>query len=61
MEPLVVAACHLFGHLLHVAPVTLEQAVEITFGRVFNRAGLALKAAQVGPEMVVKMGKRRLD
>jgi hypothetical protein len=27
MEPLVVAARHLLSHLLHVAPVTLEQAM----------------------------------
>ena len=55
------AACHLLGHLLHIAPVTLEQAVEVAFGRVFNRAGPALKAVQVRVEMVVEMGERRLD
>ena len=61
MEPLVVATCHLLGHLLHVAPVALEQAVEVAFGRVFNGAGLPLEAAQIRAEMVVKMGERRLD
>jgi len=58
MEPLVVAARHLLSHLLHVAPVTLEQAMEVTFGGVLNRAGPALKTGQVGAEMVVKMDER---
>ena len=61
MEPLVVAACHLLGHLLHVAPVALEQAMEVAFGRLFNRAGLPLKAVQVGGEVVIKMSECRLD
>ena len=61
MEPLVVATGHLLGHLLHVAPVTLEQAMEVAFGRIFNRAGPALKTGQVGAEVVVKMAERRLD
>ena len=61
VEPLVVATSHLLGHLFHVAPVALEQAVEVAFGRLFNRAGLPLKAVQVGVEVVVKMGERRLD
>jgi len=50
-----------FGHLFHVAPVALEQSMEVKLGGVFNRAGLALETAQVGAEMVAKMGKCRLD
>ena len=38
---------YLLGRLFHVAPVTLEQAVEIAFGGFFNRSGPALKAAQI--------------
>ena len=61
MKPLVVATRHLLGHLLHVAPVTLKQAMKVTFGSVFNRAGFALEAVQVRVVMVVEMRERRLD
>ncbi len=36
MKALIVATCHLFGHLFHVAPVALKQAMEVTFGGVFD-------------------------
>lgn len=61
VKPLVVATRHLFGHLLHVAPVALEQAMEVTFSGIFNRAGPALKTGQVGAEVVIEMGECRLD
>ncbi len=41
--------------------MTEDEAMEIAFGGVFNRAGPALEAGQIGAEMVVKMGERRLD
>ncbi len=51
----------LLGHLLHVAPLALKQAMEVAFGSVFNGAGPALKARQVGVEVVFKVGECRLD
>ena len=51
----------LLGHLLHVAPLALKQAMEVAFGSVFNGAGPALKARQVGVEVVCKVGECRLD
>ena len=55
------AAGNLLSHLFDIAPVTLKQSMEIAFGRLFNRAGLALKAVLIGAEMVIKMGKCRFD
>jgi len=47
--------------LLHVAPVTLEQPLELAFGRIVDRAGLPLEAVQVGAEIVVETGMRRFE
>ena len=44
VEPLVLATRHGFGHLLQVAPLALEQAVQILAGRVLDRANPALEA-----------------
>jgi hypothetical protein len=61
VKPLVVAPRHLLGHLFHVAPVALKQAVEVTLGGILDRAGPALKTGQIGAEMIVKVDQCRPD
>lgn len=57
MKALVAAARHLLSHFPHVAPVTLKQALGVAPGGVFDRAGPALTARQIGAEVVFKVGK----
>ena len=61
MKSLVVAPRYGLGHLLHVAPTTLEQAVEIQARRVFDRAGEALEAGKVGREVGIEVRERGGD
>jgi hypothetical protein len=58
MKSLVVTARYGLGHLLHVAPPTLEQAMEIQARRVFDRAGEALEARKVGREVNIEVRER---
>lgn len=61
VKPLVVTSGYGLGHLLHVSPPTLEQAVEIQACGVFNRAGEALEAGQVGREVGIEGSERGGD
>ncbi len=58
VEPLVLAARYSLGHLLHVAPATLEQAVQIEARRVLDRAGETSKARKVGREVGIEVRER---
>jgi proline dehydrogenase len=59
VEPLVVAARDGLGHLLHVAPPALEQAVEIQKRGVLDRARDALEAGKVRRKVEIEVRKRR--
>lgn len=50
VKPLVLAARHGLSHLLQVAPVALEQAMQLEACRAFDRAGSALEASKVRRE-----------
>lgn len=61
MQSLVVAARDRLGHLLHVASLALEKAVEIEARSVGNRACSTLKAGKVRGEMGIEVLKRGCD
>ncbi len=59
VESLVAAARYGLGHLLHVAPTTLKQAMQIEARRVFNRAGKTLEAGKIRSEVGFEIRERR--
>lgn len=61
VEPLIPAAGHGLGHLLHVAPMALEQAVQIETCGVFDRAGTTLKAGKIRDEVGIEVRERGSD
>jgi len=61
VKPLVVTPGCSLGHLLHVSPLTLKQAVEIPPCGVFDRASAAPEAGKVGREVGIEVGERGSD
>lgn len=61
VESLVMAARHGFGHLLHIAPVALEEPMQVEARCVFDRAGAALEASLVGCEVGIEMSQCGCD
>jgi hypothetical protein len=61
VEPLVLATGDGLGHLLHVAPAALEQAVEIQPRGVLDRTGETLEARKVRREVGIEVRERGSD
>jgi hypothetical protein len=61
VKPLVLTPGHRFGHLLHVAPTTLKQAMKIQPGSILNRAGETLEAGKIWLEVRIEMRERGCD
>ncbi|MDP2784432.1 MAG: hypothetical protein Q8O38_07565, partial [Sulfurimicrobium sp.] len=61
MQSLVLTPRHGFGHLLHVAPTTLEQAMKIEACSALNRAGETLEAGKIWCEVGIEMRERGCD
>jgi hypothetical protein len=57
VELLVMAARYSLGHLLQVAPTTLEQTMQIEACDVFDRAGAVLEASKVGREVGIEVSE----
>ena len=57
VELLVMAARYSLGHLLRVAPTTLEQTMQIEACGVFNGSGTALEASKVRREAGIEVSE----
>ena len=57
VELLVMAARYSLGHLLQVAPTTLEQTMQIEACGAFNGPGAALEASKVRREVGIEVSE----